>query len=169
MPMPKEQLAAVRDDVAALVAVTQAGVTVTRQVIEGVSRWFDDVEIRYPIAEMQFSAEERKSLIVEIGTEMLSRFTEAAKTGVDESTFPAFAQSVDRLWRELTGALAPELNSRFEDERIPAEEAGRYLRETVQELREMLGDDVADEYLTRARNDSRTRTQLRRIGVDPDC
>jgi hypothetical protein len=174
MGAPIQMLKAMRDDahILTLVAATDNS-PFTYAVIDAVANWFDDVEIRYPIAEMPFDEKERRALVHAVSEELLGFFAQAAEaataTGeLDDENFAVLAEKVDPLWRELAGAFAVELNQRFEKNRIPEEHSTAYLRAMVEKFEEEQGSDAAQEFLTAIRSDNRLRAHLRRIGIDPD-
>jgi hypothetical protein len=174
MGAPIQMLKAMRDDaqVLALVAATDE-TPFTYAVIDAVANWFDDVEIKYPIAEMPFDENERRKLVHDVAGELLGNFVQAvedatAEEELDEERFARLAAAVDPLWRELSGAFAVELNRRFEKNRIPAEHSNAYLRAMISRFEEEQGSDAAQEFLAAIRSDTRLRAHLRRIGIDPD-
>lgn len=174
MGAPIEMLKAMRDDahILTLVAATDES-PFTYAVIDAVANWFDDVEIRYPIAEMPFDEKERRKLVHDVAGEILGHFSDAVQAAstsgeLDGERFAALATQVDALWRELAGAFAVELNRRFEENRVPAEHSDAYLRAMISRFEEEQGSDAAQEFLAAIRNDNRLRAHLRRIGIDPD-
>ena len=174
MGAPKELLVKMRDDahVLALVAATEE-VPFTSAVIDAVAHWFDDVEIRYPIAEMDFTAAERRGIVHTVATEMLELFgravIKAASGELDDESFKNLAASVDPLWRELAGAFAPELNHRFEENRVPEEHTEAFLNGIVEKMRDDLGDEAVQEFKNALLADRNLRAHLRRMGLDPDA
>jgi hypothetical protein len=174
MGAPKELLVKMRDDahVLALVAATD-DVPFTNAIIDAVANWFDDVEIRYPIAEMDFTPSERRGIVNTVANEMLELFARAvndATSGeLDDEMFKTLAGAVDPLWRELAGAFAPELNRRFEENRVPAEHSEAFLNGIVDRMREDLGDEAVDEFRSALHADRNLRAHLRRMGLDPDA
>jgi hypothetical protein len=174
MGAPKELLAKMRDDahVLALVAATEEA-PFTAAVIDAVAHWFDDVEIRYPIAEMDFTPAERRGIVHTVVTEMLELFARAvddAESGeLDEKRFAKLAETVDPLWRELAGAFAPELNRRFEENRVPVEHTEAYLNVIIEKMRDDLGDAAVQEFKAALIADRNLRAHMRRMGLDPDA
>ena len=175
MGAPKHLLEDMRNDahVLALIAATE-NAPVTDAVLGAVARWFDDVEVHYPIAEMAFDSKERRELIHTVSTELLDLFTQAAAEAeasgeLGDERFEVLANAVDPLWRELTGVFAKELNARFEMNRVPAEHSDSYLRTMIDRLREEHGDSAANDFRTAINKDSTLRAHLRRIGIDPDA
>jgi hypothetical protein len=169
MSMPIEKLIEVREDTHVLAVIAASDAALTNAVLSGVARWFLDVEIRYPIAEMPMEDAERKSLLRTVTKELFDLFDRACSSGeINEETFASLASAVDPLWREITGLLAKEFNENFENERIPAERVAEYLRDLIDRIREEMGDGGVDDFIRQVRNDPMTRAQMRRIGVDPD-
>lgn len=170
----KDLLIQMRDDARVLAHV--AGVedlAITKAVIGAVAGWFDDVEIMYPIPMMPFSAEERRSLVITIANELASHFDAASKLADEEGDLPAsafetLAAQVDPLWRELSGVFATELNAEFEKRRVPEQHAREYLTGMIDQVAEVEGDEARAEFIENLRSNKVLRSQLRRIGIDPD-
>ena len=174
MGAPKKLLEAMRDDthVLALVAATDEA-PFTMPVIEAVARWFGDVEIRFPIADMGFSDAERREIVRNVSNDLLAQFNsivgECVNDVLDEERFAALAASVDPLWRELAGAFAAQLNERFEENRVPTDHSSDFLTNIMSKMEDDLGDDAVNEFRRALSNDSNLRAQLRRMGLDPDA
>lgn len=174
MGAPKELLEAMRDDthVLALVATTDEA-PFTMPVIEAVARWFGDVEIRFPIADMGFTDAERREIVRTVSNELLSQFNAAISDCVadelGEERFATLAAAVDPLWRELTGAFATQLNERFEQNRVPADHSAEFLSMIMSKMQDDLGEDAVSEFRSALSSDANLRAQLRRMGLDPDA
>jgi hypothetical protein len=146
-----------------LVAATEE-VQITDTVATGVWAWFADVEFALPIPEMTIADKERTQLIVAICDEMADVAAQArAQHPHPESQPPAtvaklYAQ-LDTLWRELSGALAPVLNSSLPDP-MSAEEYQR----TISQFRSGFTPEEWQHQL----QDPTVRMSLRRMGLDPD-
>lgn len=173
MGAPKQTLEEMRNDthVLALVSATEE-TPFTMPVIEAVARWFGDVEIKYPIADMGFSEAERRTIVHAVATELLEQFNAAVNHCVgdelDDERFAALAATVDPLWRELAGALATQLNERFEERRVPEDHSTEFLEAIMAKMHDDFGDDAVSEFRRALAEDNNLRAQLRRMGVDPD-
>jgi hypothetical protein len=169
MSMPMDKLLEVREDTHVLAVVAASDAPLTNAVLSGVARWFLDVEIRYPIAEMPMNDVERRGLLTTVTKELYDLFDQACSSGeMNDEAFAILAADVDPLWREITGLLATQFNENFESERIPAERVAEYLRDLIDRIREEMGDGGVDDFIRQVRTDPMTRAQMRRIGVDPD-
>jgi len=174
MGAPKKLLEAMRDDahVLALVATTDEA-PFTMPVIEAVARWFGDVEIRFPIADMGFSDAERRDIVRNVSNELLTNFNTAIDQCVGdelgEELFAVLAAAVDPLWRELAGTFATQLNERFESNRVPSDRSSEFLTMIMAKMEDDLGNDAVTEFRQALSNDSNLRAQLRRMGLDPDA
>jgi|MesohylFT_1024984.scaffolds.fasta_scaffold70262_1 hypothetical protein len=168
MSMPTEDLLSVRNDTHVLSVVAASDAPMTNAVLSGVARWFLDVEIRYPIAAMPLSDEERRTLLTTVTAELYAAFDAATKNPMDDEKFAALAATVDPLWREISGLLATQFNENFESDRIPEEHVTEYVRELIDRIREELGDGGVQDFISQVRTDPMTRAHMRRIGVDPD-
>jgi hypothetical protein len=163
------KLLEVREDTHVLAVVAASDAPLTNAVLSGVARWFLDVEIRYPIAEMPMDDVERRGLLITVTKELYDLFDQACSSGeMNDEAFAILAADVDPLWREITGLLATQFNENFESERIPAERVAEYLRDLIDRIREEMGDGGVDDFIRQVRTDPMTRAQMRRIGVDPD-
>ena len=142
-------------------------------VIEAVARWFGDVEIRFPIADMGFSEAEQRDIVRNVSNELLTHFQTALDQCVGdelgEESFAALAAAVDPLWRELSGAFASKLNERFESQRVPSDNSSEFLSMIMAKMEDDLGNDAVAQFRQALSNDSNLRAQLRRMGLDPDA
>jgi hypothetical protein len=169
--VPKHVFESMRDDALVLATMAATRGPITPSIIKGLESWFGDVEVKYPIAEMAFGVDERDALLADVAEELANAFAEmvskASEGDVEDDAFAALAVTVDPLWREITGLLAPELNRRFENTRVPSE----HLQEVAEIIKYQISDndDVNDPSVAeRLKNDVTLRTHLRRIGLDPD-
>ena len=169
--VPKHVFESMRDDAVVLATMAATNGPITPSIIKGLESWFGDVEVKYPIAEMSFADGERDDLLAKVAEELASQFAALVArydTGeLDENVFQELAPTVDPLWREITGLLAPELNRRFENMRVPDE----HLEEITNMIKYQISDndDVNDPSVAeRLKSDPMLRTHLRRIGLDPD-
>jgi len=162
-----------RADAQVLALVANTDCPFTLSVIDGVANWFEDVEIKFPIMDMDLSLDEQRSIVRLASNELVNHFDDFCKiaekeNGLSESRFEELGKLVDPLWRELSGAFAKELNKRFEETRIPNEVAKRYLEDMISRFKLEQGDYAADEFINAIKFDKRLRAQLRRMGIDPD-
>jgi hypothetical protein len=171
MPTPKIMFEQGRDDSIVLATMAAVDGPITSSIIEGLESWFGDVEVKYPIAEMVFADGERLNLLNGVAEELAEFFDEAYKQcdeeGLDDELFAKLATNVDPLWREITGLLAPELNRRFERQRIPEDhvsEVSNAIKESLTQGDDEEGMSVSERLI----KDRSLRTHLRRIGLDPD-
>lgn len=175
MSLPTEILSKMRDDASVLAIVSGIDeAPITQGVIESVENWFKDVEIVYPIPQMQFEESERRGLVNTISVELTERFEKARvqseKNGgvLSEEDFEKLAKDVDPLWRELSGLFAKELNFQFERNRVPQDEVGEYLQMLTSSLSDHIGEQAKEAFLEKIKTDKNLRAHLRRIGIDPD-
>ena len=173
MSAPKEALSAMRDDahVLAVLAAVE-GAPITDGVIVSLAKWFHDVEIVYPIAEMAIDAETKRQFASTIATELTEHFDAAYRASeagtFDDEAFTTLAATVDPLWRELAGLFAKELNESFESNRVDADQTGEAIQEMLNLIERMHGEDGVSEFRMRSKTDKSLRAQLRRMGLDPD-
>lgn len=160
-----------RLDVEAALAVLHADVDMTFPVLSGVGRWFPDVPVRIPAPEMELAVDERRSLAIQILEEMADVFDEAMVLMSDGKSVSTeqLSQSLNPLWRELTGVFAPVLNM----ELAPAVEAAaeaqaERLDMVFRVIGSMTGLDE-DEIREQAKSSERLRSLLVKFGIDPDA
>lgn len=173
MNAPMQIVEKMRNDAQVLALVASTECPFTLSVIDGVANWFEDVEINYPIADMNLSKDEQRSIVRLASEELLNHFDTyyhiaEKEDGLSEERFIELGKLVDPLWREITGAFAKELNQRFEETRIPIDIAKRYLEEMINRYKIEQGDFAANEFINAIKYDKRLRAQLRRMGIDPD-
>jgi len=162
----------IRQDIAVMRAVMTQGAPVTDMVIRGVWRWFQDVELRVPLASMTFGEEERAALsltIVEEMDEVFARIEEACE-GLPPEEQAEFtegpdAEAVNSLWRELAGCYADLINREVSE--IPEEHRDAAHAQAFESLCEQTGwsEDILRQNL---RENSHFRMMLRMAGLDPD-
>ena len=175
MGVPLELIQQMHDDTKVLATVASIPDTpITSHVIDAVARWYQDVEILYPIAEMDLDETNKRSLTEAIATEMLSQFVtalESAKASggeLDSEPFQALGAAVDPLWRELAGVHAAVLNGSFQENRIEPEDTRDAIEQMLSAIERFSGPDGVNEFRSRARSDKTLRAHLRRMGLDPD-
>lgn len=160
-------------DVRTMLAVVDAGVPVSNRVLDGVWKWYLDVDLPLPLPDMQVPAQERAPLAHTILSEMVSELgkldsrlaamSPSEYEDVDISAVPE-AAVVNGLWRELASLYAGQINSmvpslppEFYDTAVRAFRAGLcdQLELTPEELRKLVRSDAA------------MRLMLRRGGINP--
>ncbi len=150
-----------------------AGIHMNTSLLGLVKRWFSDVEIVYPIAEMPMEADEKSMLATTILGEMtdLARKAIAAlEEGADEEDVEqTFASSADAGWRELAGVYSELLNEQFRElaAEVDAEEFLQGFRSYLEAVAEATGLSI-EEARSQALQSPSFRTQLRDLGIDPD-
>jgi hypothetical protein len=160
-------------DFRTLKRVIEAEIPVTEALLGSVSKWFGNVEISYPIAEMEMDENARRSLALTVMQEMSDAVTKAVsalENGTDaEQVLADVSPVLDALWRELAGLYALVLNTAFErdTEGVNPEEVQQAVEAMLEGLAEMTGED-RESVLAELRQDPNFRAKLRRLGVDPD-
>jgi hypothetical protein len=153
--------------------VIKAKIKMNGTLLDIVERWFQNVEIKYPIAEMPLSADERAELAEQIVDEMLQHTQNginALEQGGDpEMVFDKLASELDALWRELTGVYAEILNKGYRAQvgEIEPEKLREHLLDFIEQISEQTGKNEAEVY-EYIRHNEHIRAQLRRLGIDPD-
>jgi hypothetical protein len=170
--VPDNLITEIRNDVQVLQAVIKADVPPTDIVINGVWRWFLDVELYLPLPVMELTTAEQKTFATTILEEMDTHFAKLETrwdhltneekhhlNQTDDSTI------VNNLWRELAGVYAALINKSvtiLDPEDKEAAEAT-----AVEMLMHASGMDE-EEIRHRVRHDPTMRLMLRRSGIDPD-
>lgn len=153
--------------------IVQANITINETVLDTVAHWFENVEIKYPIAEMPLSNEEQIELAGTVAGEMAAIVESAigeieGGTNEDDVLVRASAK-LDALWRELAGVYAPVLNERFT--RVASRADGKEVLASINRMVAMMakvnGEDE-EVIRERMRSDEAIRAKLRQMGVDPD-
>lgn len=157
----------------AFTALHSAEVALTQSVIGGIEKWFSNVEVVYPIMEVDFDAAEKAKLIQDVTDEMIellsATYLHRVTNVLTQKDYDAFCVKLDSLWRELTGCIASELNELFKSRAVPAEsveDATRMIKEVMSQAAG--SEEEAEAFLKEAKADPFTRTNLRRIGINPD-
>lgn len=168
------------DDLTVLRIVLADDGPVTDVVINGIFRWFVDVELELPLPVMQLGDKQRKALAHTIVEEMIENFAEATRLinefGLDKfneevetlsEVAPDQVKNLDNLWRELAGCYSQLLNKS-----VPKLEMSQQEEDELYSgfISKMAGDlDISeDEARDVVRNDSAFRLMLRRQGINPD-
>lgn len=160
-----------RADVAAALAVSRAGLDLTRAVFRGVWGWFPDVELVVPLNTVVLDGEERRTLTAAILSEMDDVFAglqaEADAGGdVDELAAGPGGQRVNGLFRELAGCWPELVNS--EVEVLPDAVRVQVQAEFVANAAEQMGVPE-EEVRFQLRTNTTLRMSLRMNGLDPDA
>lgn len=162
----------IREDIAVFRAVLAAGLQPTDMVLNGVWRWFHDVEIAVPLPVMDLSDTERASLAHDIITEMDTVFASLEAQCAGKSlrrqnalTSSPEALQVNALWKELAGCFAELVNEEIPE--IPEEIRAHVYASMVSDLAEKYGIDE-DELRGRIRSDEPLRMMFRLNGLNPD-
>lgn len=172
MPLTKT-LRASQQDFATLRQTVSAGIEMNTSLLGLAERWFQNVEVIYPIAEMPIDDEQRSALGVIVLQEMddaVSQALTSFEQGADpDDIMPTLSEKLDGLWRELTGIYAPVLNQRFEEntEGIDREEILEQIRNGLRyqaEMNDVDENEIREEMLS----DESVRAGLRHLGIDPD-
>jgi hypothetical protein len=173
MPLTKTLRASLQD-FATLRQTVAAGIEMNTSLLGLAERWFQNVEVVYPIAEMPITQEQRATLGETVLQEMVSAVTSAidaieAETDPDE-IMPELATTLDGLWRELTGVYATVLNVRFAEntEGIDPEEILDQIREGLRQQAEM-NDMDEHEIRQEMLSNEHIRAGLRHLGINPDA
>lgn len=162
----------IRQDIAVFRSVLTQGVPVTDMVLRGVWRWFQDVELRVPLAAMTFGEEERATLALTVVDEMDEVFAriEQSCDGLPPEEQAEFTQgpdadAVNALWRELAGCYADLVNREVAE--IPEEHREEAHAQAFESLCQQTGwsEDTLRENL---RENTHFRMMLRMAGLDPD-
>jgi len=168
-----DMLQKTKDDVDTFRQIAKADIRINEHLLAMVAKWFNDVEIRLPIAEMPMDEKERTTLTVQITDDMLKALDEALTAlgaEADEDIVIAkAAEDLDPLWRELAGLQARVLNDIYQREVTPESKAQvlEAIENMVEQLKQMTGEDDAT-IRERMRNDAGVRRLLERMGIEPD-
>jgi len=162
-----------QNDFATFKNIVQSRVTVNETLLDTVGHWFENVEIKYPIAEMPLSGEEKIELAGAMAGEMAAiveaAISEIEAGGAEDDVLRQTSEKLDTLWRELAGVYAPVLNERFKRvaDRADADEVLASINRMVYVMAKMSGE-TEDTIRERMRTDEAIRAKLRQMGVDPD-
>lgn len=170
--MSENLISEVRSDLAVLRTVVESDTPVTETILNGLWRWFIDVELMLPLPVMDLTDAERKRYATEILTEMDALFAHL------EERFPSMTEeeqeslhttdealATNALWRELAGVFAALINRGVAV--LSEEEAAEAHEHAVEMLCATSGMEE-DEIRDRIRHDPTMRLMLRRSGIDPD-
>lgn len=161
-------------DVKVVQACLSTDTLVTEAVVDGVWRWFADVEIVLPLPIMGMKPQERDSIAKMIADDMLASFERAADlwdqtdgSQNPEEVAPQEIRTLNALWREFAGCYAELVNAQVPTVTMSDEESARFYDSFVSRTAEALG--VSEEETREAlRTDSAFRMMIRLQGFDPD-
>ena len=168
-----DMLQKTKDDVGTFNQVAKAGIRINEHLLAMVAKWFNDVEISLPIAEMPMDEDERTALTIQVTDEMIAALDEAITALVGEAdediVIAKAAEDLDPLWRELAGLQARVLNEIYQRNATPEAKAEVFeaIENMVEQLTQMTGEDEAT-IRERVRNDAGVRRLLKRMGIEPD-
>lgn len=170
---PDNLISEIRADIHVFRAVVEANVPPTDIVLNGIWRWYLDVELYLPLPVMELTEGERRRYAVDIlnemdtifATEMEPVYMSLDVDGKNDLFRSSAADRVNALWKELAGVYAYLVNQGVVvlDEETRAEAEAH----AVELLCASSGMDE-DEIRDRIRHDSQMRLMLRRSGLDPD-
>lgn len=163
----------IRQDINNARAVIAFGLDLNDTIINGIWRYFSDVEINVPLSVMPLEKNERIELargILDEMDEIMLQIRGLYESASSEEEIAKIhrgplADKVDRLWKELAGCYAEIVN-----EEIPVlpEHLRKVVAESmVQELADRFDISESD-MLEKIRHDSSLRMMFRRTGINPD-
>lgn len=163
----------IRQDINNARAVIAFGLDLNDTIINGIWRFFSDVEINVPLSVMPLEKNERIDLARGILDEMdetmllIREAYEASRSDeeIDQIHRGPLAKKVDSLWKELAGCYAEIVN-----EEIPVlpEHLKKVVAESMVEELAARFDVSESDMLERIRQDSSLRMLFRRTGINPD-
>jgi hypothetical protein len=162
-----------QSDFETLQSIIAADIPMTESLMGTIAKWFGNVEIGYPIAEMELTSAERRTFAITALTEMCDVTARAVvKLEADndeEEVLEDISPKLDALWRELTGLFASVLNEAFQRsiENVDPEEVREALESAITTLAEVVGEDEED-VREMMKSDESFRAKVRRMGIDPD-
>lgn len=158
-----------RADVLVLRSLLDTNTPVPFSVLNAIWRWFIDVEIVLPIAEMEFTDESRNAFARDIVTDMADTFARLeAVVDADPEAIADDHPEVDEvngLWRELAALYAPMINASVTV--IPEDMQAVVYPNTAKMIASSAGISIEDA-IERLKTDPIARMSLRRSGIDPD-
>jgi hypothetical protein len=168
-----DMLQKTKDDVGTFRQIAKADIRINEHLLAMVAKWFNDVEISLPIAEMPMDEEERTTLTLQVADDMLKALDEAigalGAEADEDIVIAKAAEDLDPLWRELAGLQARVLNEIYQRNATPESKAQVFeaIENMVEQLTQMTGEDEAT-IRERMRNDAGVRRLLKRMGIEPD-
>ncbi len=149
------------------------GLDLNDVLVNGIWRYFSDVEIYVPLQVMPMTADERKSLAGSILEEMDTTMSDieklfdsaASEEELDKISSGPLGRKVDNLWKELAGCYAEIIND--EIPQLPESMKEAIAESMVEELAARY-DTSREDIVRQIRKDSSLRMLFRRTGINPD-
>lgn len=163
----------IRQDLNNARAALAFGLDLNDNLINGIWRFFTDVEINVPLAIMPLEKKERTDLargILDEMDEIMAKIKDAYAQANDDAAIEKIHRGplglkVDSLWKELAGCYAEIVNN--EIPQLPDHVKDAVAQSIVEELARNF-DATEDEIMQRIRTDSSIRMLFRRTGINPD-
>ena len=168
-----DMLQKTREDIQTFAQIVKAGIRINEHLLAMVAKWFGDVEIALPIAEMPMTEEERSTLSIQVAEDMIAALDKAiavvANGGDEAGELRKVAAILDPLWRELAGLQARVLNEIHQrhSDRPTREEVLEAIENMVQQLMQTTGEDE-ETTRNRMRKDAGVIRLLKQLGIDPE-
>jgi imidazolonepropionase-like amidohydrolase len=169
-----DMLQKTREDVQTFAQIVKAGIRINEHLLAMVAKWFSDVEIALPIAEMPMTEEERNTLSIQVAEDMISALDKAITSldngGAEAEVLSQAAATLDPLWRELAGLQARVLNEIHQrhSDRPTRAEVLEAIENMVEQLMQATGEDE-ETTRNRMRKDAGVIRLLRQLGIEPDA
>jgi hypothetical protein len=181
MVVPEEKyFSTIIDDFTVTRTLLLNQVKITPHVLEGMARWFKDVELELPLPVMMAEGQERDTLAMQIVDDILATLdrieVSVTEYGVEKydaeidhpkDVCPELVEALDRLWRELAGCYAEQLNARIPSLGMSPEEENQMYAQFISQMSHDL-DITEDEAREVVRTNSSFRLMLRYQGINPD-
>lgn len=152
----------------------------TSPVIDGMARWFRDVELELPLPVMIGEGPDKDALAIQIVEDILATLNtieqHVVEYGVEKyeaevehpkEICPQDVETLDRLWREFAGCYAEQLNETIPSLGMSPEEENEMYSQFISQMSQDL-DISEDEAREVVRNNSSFRLMLRYQGINPD-
>lgn len=154
-------------------ATLEYGVDINDAVINGIWRYFSDVEIFVPLPVMPLEGKERMALAAIILQDMdetmlkiEKKFEKASsEKELDKISNGPLGERVDSLWKELAGCYAELINQ--EIPKLPEHVKEAVAESMVEELAARF-ETSPEDMIQQIRQDSTLRMLFRRTGLNPD-
>ena len=161
-----------KEDVAVFRAVISAGLTPTSPVMNGLWRWFSNVDLALPLPVMKIAPEEKKNLALTILDDLDSALDKYELKNLKtlianrhELNNGLEATQIDNMWKELAGVYAELINK--EVVTIRPEDKEEIALQLIENMSEIFGLD-RPAVLERIKTDPSLRLSLRMTGLNPD-
>lgn len=152
----------------------------TAPVIDGMARWFRDVELELPLPVLIPEGTEKNALGAQIVEEIVGTLNSielsVVEYGVEKyeaevdhpkEICPESVETLDGLWREFAGCYAEQLNATIPPLGLSPEEENDMYAQFIERMSQDL-DITEEEAREVVRNDSSFRLMLRYQGINPD-